>query len=415
VIGFRYGSVVPGEVVSYTELEFAAAGAAGIPRLVFLLENSARLPVGMVDADLSAVEGFRQRLREAGLVVRPFDYKADLELEVFHALVSLAGGVAAATRTLPRHIQNLPGRELRLKQLVRAVEESVKSGVVGIYAIDGMAGIGKTAFAVRAAHELADQFPAGQIFLPLHGHTPGQLPVAPIDALASLLQTAGMPPALIPRTPEARAALWRDYLSGKQMMLLLDDAVDYEQVRDLLPGTAGCLVLVTSRLRLVALEDCQVISLDKLPPDDAGVLFARRASRPGLDPADPAVSEITRLCGYLPLAIGMLGDQLHHHPAWTLVDLANELRSAGLQMMRVGNLSVRAAFDLSYQELDPRLQQTFRRMGLHPGTDIEAFALAAMDETDKASAREALDALYDRHLVDEFAAGRFRFNDLIRE
>jgi transcriptional regulator with XRE-family HTH domain len=224
-----------------------------------------------------------------------------------------AGGVAAATRTLPRDIGSFMGRETELRQLVNAVADSVGSGrAVGIYAIGGMAGIGKTAFAVHAAHQLAPRFPDGQIFLPLHGHTPGHRPVDPADALASLLQTAGVAAQQIPPGLEPRTRLWRDHLVGKQLLLLLDDAAGHEQVRPLLPGTVGSLVLVTSRRHLTALEDTQAISLDTLSPDQAVGLLIQVAARPGLSPADPAVREITRLCWYLPLAVGMLARQLHH-------------------------------------------------------------------------------------------------------
>src|SRR5262245_43927939 len=190
-------------------------------------------------------------------------------------------------------------------------------GMVSVYAIDGMAGIGKTTFAVHAAHRLAGAFPDGQFFLPLHAHTPGQRPVHPADALASLLLTAGVPAAQIPPGLEARAARWRDQVAGKKILLLLDDAAGHEQVRPLLPGTAGSLVLVTSRRRLAALDDAAVISLDPLPPAQAVALLARLAARAGIGATDPAVGELARLCGYLPLAIGMLASQLRHHPAWT--------------------------------------------------------------------------------------------------
>jgi transcriptional regulator with XRE-family HTH domain len=150
------------------------------------------------------------------------------------------GGAAAATRTLPRDVASFTGRQQELRDLVDAAAGATQSGgVVSIHAIGGMAGIGKTAFAVHAAHRLADRFPAGQIFLPLHGHTPGQQPVNPGDALASLLLTAGVPAAQIPAGVEARMALWRDRLAERQLLLILDDAASSEQVLPLLPGVGG--------------------------------------------------------------------------------------------------------------------------------------------------------------------------------
>ena len=276
-------------------------------------------------------------------------------------------------------------------------------GVVGIHAIGGMAGVGKTAFAVHAAHKLADRFPAGQIFLPLHGHTPGQQPVDPADALASLLLTAGVPAGQIPPGLEARMALWRDRLAGRQLLLILDDAADSEQVLPLLPGAGGSLVLVTSRRHLSALDDARTISLDTLPPEEAAGLLVRLAGRPGLSAADPAVREITRLCGYLPLAVGMVARQLHHHPAWTAAGRAAELAAAvdRLELMATENLSVAAAFDLSYEDLAPDQQRLFRRLGLHPGADIDAYAAAALDGTGLAAARRGLEALYDQYLLTE--------------
>jgi len=330
-------------------------------------------------------------------------------------------GMAAATRTLPRDIASFTGRQRELAELVELVEAAAggagAGGVVSIYAIGGMAGVGKTTFAVHAAHRLADRFPSGQIFLPLHGHTPGQAPVDPADALASLLLTAGVPAAQIPPGIEARMALWRDRLASQQLLLVLDDAAGSEQVRPLLPGAGGSLVLVTSRRHLTALEDATAVSLDILPPGEAAALLVRLAGRGGLGPADPAVGEITRLCGFLPLAIGMVARQLHHHPAWTAVRRAAELAEARdrLELMTTENLSVTAAFNLSYADLTGDEQRLFRRLGLHPGADIDAYAAAALDGTDLAAARRGLEALYDQYLLAEPAQGRYRLHDLIRE
>ncbi|MGD0935874.1 MAG: tetratricopeptide repeat protein [Streptosporangiaceae bacterium] len=324
---------------------------------------------------------------------------------------------AAATRTLPRDIAAFTGRQAELAQLMGTMASMTASGgVVGIHAIGGMAGVGKTTFAVHAAHRLAGNFPDGQLFLPLHGHTPGRQPVHPGDALASLLLTAGVPAVQIPPGVEARMALWRGWLAGRQLLLVLDDAVGSEQVLPLLPGAYGSLVLVTSRRHLSALDDARTISLDILPPDEAAGLLVRLAGRPGLSPADPAVRKITRLCGYLPLAIGMLARQLQHHPAWSLADRAAELSAAQdrLELMATEDLSVTAAFNSSYEDLTPEQRRLFRRLGLHPGTDIDGYAAAALDGAGLATARRGLEALYDHYLLTELAHGRYRLHDLIR-
>ena len=326
-----------------------------------------------------------------------------------------AGGVAAATRTLPRDIASFTGRRRELEQLAKAAAGA--GAVVSIHAIGGMAGVGKTAFAVHAAHRLAGRFPGGQIFLPLHGHTPGRQPVDPEDALASLLLTAGVAAGQIPPGLEARMALWRDRLAGQQLLLVLDDAASSEQVRPLLPGAGGSLVLVTSRRHLSALEDATAVSLDTLPPGQAAALLVRLAGRAGLSPAAPAVAEITRLCGYLPLAIGMVARQLHHHPAWSVTGRAAELAAARdrLELMATENLSVAAAFDLSYADLTGDQQRLFRRLGLHPGAEVDGYTAAALDGTGLAAARRGLEGLYDQYLLSEPAAGRYRMHDLIRE
>jgi tetratricopeptide (TPR) repeat protein/transcriptional regulator with XRE-family HTH domain len=324
-----------------------------------------------------------------------------------------ATDAAAAMRTLPRDIASFTGRQQELQELIDAAAGT--GGVVGIHAIGGMAGVGKTAFVVHAAHHLAPRFPGGQIFLPLHGHTPGQQPVDPADALASLLLTAGVPAAQIPPGLEARMALWRDRLAERQLLLVLDDAASSDQVRPLLPGAGGSLVLVTSRRHLSALDDATAVSLDTLPPGEAAALLVRLAGRAGLSPDDPAVAEITGLCGFLPLAIGMVARQLHHHPAWTAAARAAELASARdrLELMATENLSVAAAFNLSYDDLTEDQQRLFRRLGLHPGTDIDGYAAAALDGTDLPAARRGLEALYDQYLIAEPAQGRYRMHDLI--
>jgi len=322
---------------------------------------------------------------------------------------------AAAARTLPRDVASFTGRQRELAELADGAGRADE--VVSINAIGGMAGIGKTAFAVHAAHQLAGKFPDGQIFFPLRGHSPGQRPADAADALAGLLAIIGVPAAQIPAGLEARMALWRDCVAGRRLLLILDDAVSSEQVAPLLPGTAGSLVLVTSRRHLSALEGATPVSLDTLPPDQAAELLLRLTGRAGLSPQDPAVTDLARLCGFLPLAIGMVARQLRHHPAWTAAGRAAELAAAAdrLGLLATENVSVAAALDLSYAALNGDQQRLFRRLGLHPGTEVDGYAAAALDGIDLLAARRGLEDLYDQYLLTEPAPGRYRLHDLIRE
>ena len=326
--------------------------------------------------------------------------------------------VAATTPVLPHDIRSFTGRDADLAKLMASVRQA--GGVVGIYAIDGMAGVGKSAFAVHAAHVLAPRFPDGQIFLQLHAHTGGHQPVEAADALASLLLTDGVAAGQIPAALSDRSALWRSHLAGRRVLLLLDDAASHEQVEPLLPGTPGSLALITSRRHLSALDGAVSICLETLPPDEAAALLIRLADRPDLNGEDSAVERINLLCGHLPLAIGMLARQLHHHPTWSAAGLEHELAAARdrlelMELMHAENLSVAAAFDLSYQDLTAAQQRLFRRLGLHPGTDIDAYAAAALDGSSVAAVRRGLNELFDQHLVIEPASGRYRMHDLIRE
>ena len=320
----------------------------------------------------------------------------------------------ASVRALPRDIASFIARDEEFSHLI---EEVTRGAPVNVWAIGGMAGVGKTVFAVHAAHRLAPDFPDGQVFLSLHGHTPGQRPVDPADALASVLLTIGVPAVQIPGDLTARTSMWRDQVAVRRLLLILDDAAGHEQVRPLLPGAGGSVVLVTSRRRLTALPDTRTVDLDTLRRDEAIELLVTLADRSDLDAGDPAVGELADLCGCLPLAVGMVGRQLHHHRAWTARQLAADMTAARdrLDFMRAEDLSVTAAFDLSYRDASAGEQRLFRRLGLHPGTDFDAHVSAALDDISVATARRRLETLYDHHLLIEPEHGRYRMHDLVRE
>jgi tetratricopeptide (TPR) repeat protein len=421
IIGHRYGASVRGRPdLSYTELEFETASRMGLPRLIFVVRDASPSMAIETAEFAERQEAFRRRLLdEAGLTVAWVTSPTELEVALLHALVELNTGseaTAVATRTLPRDAASFTGREAEMDQLSAMVSEANHGGVVAISAIDGMAGVGKTAFAIHVAHQLAREFPDGQLFLDLHGHTAGQLPVAPGEALGSLLLTLGIGPQAIPAEVDRRAAMWRARLAGKRMLILLDDAASHEQVRPLLPGAPGCLVLITSRRRLAALEDVQPLTVSTLPPAQALELFIRLLGARARYAEPAAVAELVEMCGYLPLAIGLLAARLRSHPSWSVSSLANRLKNAQdrLDEMQVENRAVEAVFNLSYQDLSADRQRLFRRLGLHPGQEIDAFAAVALDAIDLTQAHRELEALYHDHILDELLPGRYRMHDLIR-
>jgi DNA-binding SARP family transcriptional activator/tetratricopeptide (TPR) repeat protein len=316
---------------------------------------------------------------------------------------------------LPTDLATFTGREAELDALLTPDNDDECPSAVVISAIDGMAGIGKSALAVHAAHRLASRFPDGQLFVDLHGHTPGMRPVDPVDALDHMLRSLG---AQIPHTVAERAALLRTTLHGQRVLVVLDNALDAAQVRPLLPGTPGCLVLVTSRRRLADLDDARPISLDLLPTPDAVTLFERTAGADRLagQPAE-LVTEIVALCGWLPLAIRIAAARLRHRQVWTLTDLVERLRDQQhrLAELRSGERSITAAIDVSYSHLDPRQQQVFRLLRLHPGPDIDAVAVAALTGLSEHDAARLLDDLLDVHLLQQRQPGRYRFHDLVGE
>jgi DNA-binding SARP family transcriptional activator len=326
----------------------------------------------------------------------------------------------AVPRQLPVAAGHFTGRRSEL-ELITALpgpsqEADVGGGTVVISAIDGMAGIGKTALAVHAAHRLAGEFPDGQLFIDLHGYTQGYPPREPDEALGSLLRALGAPPGQIPAKPEECAAFYRQRLAGTRTLILLDNALDEAQVRPLLPGAPGCLVLVTSRRRLKGLHDAHVMALDVLPETDALTLLREVTAPAHAATAGPDLTEIAGLCGRLPLALRIAGALLRHRPAWTPSYLAGLLRDERRRLAALtdGDNDLSAVFDLSYTVLGERQRLLFRRLALVPGPEFDAFAVAALLDAETAATAGWLEDLVDHNLLIEHAPGRYRMHDLIR-
>jgi tetratricopeptide (TPR) repeat protein/transcriptional regulator with XRE-family HTH domain len=316
--------------------------------------------------------------------------------------------------SLPLDSPTFTGRDEELRNITAVVTDAAANGgVVAIHAINGMPGVGKTALAVHVAHVLRGRFPDRQLFIDLHAHTPGQEPTPPETALAGLLTAAGVDARNLPEDLESLAGLWRDRMAGQRALLVLDNAADSDQVSPLLPGSAGCLVLATSRRHLGDLPGAAIpVLLEALPPGKAQDMFLRLAPRAATGP-EGAVAELARLAGHLPLAITLLARVYARHPSWTLADLTRETKASLLTLSAEKN-NIAAAFDVSYRYLAPGLQQFFRRLGLHPGNTIDAYAAAALSGLPLPEAAGHLDALHREGVLTEISYRRYRLHDLIR-
>jgi DNA-binding SARP family transcriptional activator/tetratricopeptide (TPR) repeat protein len=319
----------------------------------------------------------------------------------------------AVPRGLPRDIADFTGRQEVLGQVLAAVPTDA-AAASAVVAIDGMAGVGKTALAVNAAHRVADRYPDGQVALDLYGHS-AHAPLEPAAAMDILLRQVGVPGDRIPVGLQERTVLWRSELAGRRMMLLLDNAATSHQVEPLLPTGAGCLTLITSRRRLAGLHGVRFFALDVLPADEAAALFSRAAGASDVD--GPAAAEVVSRCGYLALAIRLAAARLVSRPNWTVQDLAARLGDArpAVREIAVEGRSLMAAFALSYEQLPPPGQRMFRLLGLVTGPDVDLRAAASLIDLPIDATDELLDDLADAHLIEEAVTGRYRMHDLLKQ
>jgi tetratricopeptide (TPR) repeat protein len=327
--------------------------------------------------------------------------------------VTMAGKAEPALPgLLPRDVPAFTGRDDELARLAGLAG----GGRVVVSAIGGTAGVGKTALAVHTAHRLLPQFPDGHLYADLRGYTAGQDLAGPGEVLQVFLRSLGVPAEQVPATVEERSGLLRQLLAGRRVLMVLDNVRSEGQVRPLLPGAGGSLVLVTSRSVLPGLEVDERISLDTLPENEAAAMLSAiiGAARAAAEP--DAIAEVARLCGRLPLALRIAGQILSAHPAWPVARLAGMLAGEQDRLARLGagDLQVWAAFEVSYAQLAARDARLFRLLGLHPGPDFTAGSAAALAGTGAGAAGPVLDRLAGVYLVTEDKAGRFGMHDLLR-
>ncbi|MFF9098702.1 ATP-binding protein [Streptomyces sp. NPDC014802] len=307
---------------------------------------------------------------------------------------------------LPRDVPDFTGRAEQLAAVLAAVDSH------RAVSVDGMAGVGKTCLAVHAAHRLADAFPDAQLYVDLHGFTEGRPPLDADSALRMLLGALDVPSERVPQEGlEALAACWRSELADRRVVVVLDNAADAEQVRPLLPGAGDSVALITSRNRLLGLEEVPPVSLDVLSPRESAELLARASGDDGPDgrlARDPeSAAEVLRRCGHLPLALRLAGARLRHRPGWTVGIL--------VERMAEGASEFDTAFAMSVRQLDRAQARLFRMLGLLPGESFDAYVAAALADVPLRTARAMLEDLVDAHLVQQPAAGRYRLHDLVHQ
>ena len=334
---------------------------------------------------------------------------------------------APVPRQLPPPPRHFAGRQAELRALTRFLEESAGPGrTVVVSAIDGTAGIGKTALAVSWAHRVADRFPDGQLYVNLRGFDPAGTPMEPGEALRGFLDALGVPPRRVPSGLDAQTGLYRTLLADRRMLVVLDNAADVSQVLPLLPSSPTALVLVTSRNRLaslVAAQGAHPLALDLLSPADARELLARHLGPARLAAEPAAAAAIIQRCAQLPLALSILAARAATQPEVPLAALVAELDATpdALDAFDTGDraMDVRAVFSWSYRRLGAGAARLFRLLGPHPGPDIGVPAAASLAGVPVAEARAHLAELARAHLVEKHpvegdSRSRYRCHDLLR-
>lgn len=339
--------------------------------------------------------------------------------------------VTAVPQQLPSDVTHFTGRERELAGLDALLPTGTGEGDGGgggrastaarITVIAGSGGLGKTTLAVHWAHRVRDRFPDGQLYVNLRGFGPTDSAMTVAEAVRGFLDAFQVPAHRIPATLEAQTALYRSLLADRRMLILLDNARDAEQVRPLLPGSPGCLVVLTSRNELTSLvvaEQAQPLPLDLLDRDEARELLSSRVGAERVAAEPEAVEEVITVCAGLPLALAIVAARAATHPRFGLEALAGELRDArgSLDAFEGGDATtdVRAVFSWSYHTLGADAARLFRLLGVHPGPDIAAPAAASLVGIPVPQARRLLIQLTRAHLITERAPGQYGFHDLLR-
>ncbi|MCX5410838.1 BTAD domain-containing putative transcriptional regulator [Streptomyces sp. NBC_00059] len=372
-------------------------------------------------AEALAVYADTRRLLAEELGVDPRPELSQLQQRILQADEELArpadepAPASAPVRPaqLPATVPDFTGRAAFVRELGARLA-TAEGSVMAVSALAGIGGVGKTTLAVHVAHQARPYFPDGQLYVDLQGA--GARAAEPETVLGAFLRALGTADSAIPDTLDERAALYRSALDGRRILVLLDNAHDAAQIRPLLPGTAGCAALVTSRVRMVDLAGAHLVDLDVMSPEEALQLFTRIVGDERVSTEREAALDVVAACGFLPLAIRIAASRLASRRTWTVSVLAAKLADERrrLDELQAGDLAVKATFELGYGQLEPAQARAFRLLGLADGPDISLAAAAALLNVDLHAAEDVLETLVDTSLLESAAPGRYRYHDLVR-
>jgi DNA-binding SARP family transcriptional activator/tetratricopeptide (TPR) repeat protein len=314
---------------------------------------------------------------------------------------------------LPADVTDFTGRSATVAELTAALTEEDRAAMP-VVCVAGIGGIGKTTLAVHLGHAVRHRYPDGQLFAELRGAGPD--PAGPESVLGAFLRALGTPDKDVPATLDERSALLRTHLSDRRVLVVLDDARDADQVRPLLPGSAGCAVIVTSRSRLAGMHASRAIDLDGLVTEEAIALFGRIAGEERVQEEREVAAQVAAACGHLPLAVRIVGSRLASRRSWSMTTIAERLTDERrrLDEMRVGNHTVSATFELGYGQLYDEQARAFRQLALPDVHDVSLAAAAAVLGRPAHETEDLLESLVDASLLETPAPGRYRYHDLLR-
>lgn len=384
-------------------------------------------------SDMERGRTARPFARSVRLIAEALELDAPARTQLIDAALGSGGAPAGSVATglvrsvVPRqlpattaHFSGRVGELAILTDLAHQAADGASTAAV-ISAIAGTAGVGKTALAIHFGHQVAEGFPDGQLYVNLRGFGPSGSPMTSEHAVRGFLDALGVPAERIPARLEDQSALYRSLLAGRRVLVVLDNALDEHQIRPLLPGSAGCLGIVTSRRTLaglVAIEGAQYVNLDVLTADESWQLLTRRIGTRRVAAQREAAAGLIDLCAGLPLALAIAAARAAVSPASLLTSLVAQVRGTDNRLDALEDTdqlaSIRAVFSWSYHDLSPAAARLFRLLSLHPGPDISASCAASLGGLSRRATRQVLKELTGVSLLTEHAPGRYACHDLMR-